>query len=181
MEELASALTGGRIRLEAGESSCWEQLLLSHPDGSEIALLERNAVENGSLGAAEIGEFLREIADCEPASAATWLTDYLRRVRMIYAFQVLDGTEKPHGWEILGALKSIIWKKVGGIFQADGEGFSNDQGYHILWQFSDNVKGSWWMGILKDNGWVHFQMELGDTKQREAFLRGDVPQGARLA
>lgn len=62
------------------------------------------------------------------------------------------------------------------IIQADLEGFTNEEGYHILWQFSDPVTGPWWMGVLKNNAWVHFQMDLGNVSHREAFLRGEVPQ-----
>jgi hypothetical protein len=71
--------------------------------------------------------------------------------------------------------------RTGGIFQADGEGFSNEDGYHAVWQFSDRVSGPWWMGVLQDDRWVHFEMELGDASQRAAFLRGEVPAGAKLA
>jgi hypothetical protein len=81
------------------------------------------------------------------------------------------------GYYILGAVKDSIFKQAGGILQADIEGFSNEAGYHILWQFEDSVKGPWWMGVLQDGEWVHFKMGLGNQKHRAAFLRGEVPQG----
>ena len=65
--------------------------------------------------------------------------------------------------------------------QADREGFSNEDGYHILWQFSESAKGDWWMGVLRDGSWTHFQMDLGNLKQRESFFQGLVPDGAKLA
>jgi hypothetical protein len=181
LEALLSDVPDAKITLEAGTSSDWEQLVLSHPNGTDIALIERNPVDDESLGAEEISEFLDEINDGKPDSAAIWLTQYLRRVRVVYAFQILSGTEQENGWGILGKFKSVLWNSVGGIFQADGEGFSNEDGYHILWQFSDNVSGPWWMGLLKTGAWVHFEMELGDEKQRQAFLKGEVPEGVRLA
>ena len=178
LDTLISDTPGGEITLEAGTNSNWEQLILRHPGGVEIALIERNPVNDHSLGGEEISEFLEQIEESKPDSAATWLAEYLKRVRVIYAFQVLSGTEQGDGWEIVGKLKGALWNRLGGIFQADGEGFSNEDGYHILWQFSEKVTGPWAMGVLKNGAWVHFEMELGDKKQRQAFLKGEVPEGA---
>ena len=169
------------LAVDAGSETDWEQLALSHPDGTEIAVVERNPVTEGSLGAEELRELQNEIAACAPASAVGWLTDYFPRIRSIYAFQLLSGTEVEGGWEILGALKNALWERSTGIFQADGEGFSNEEGYHILWQFSDSVSGSWWMGVLQDGSWVHFEMDLGNPDHRQAFFKGQVPQGAKRA
>ena len=103
-------------------------------------------------------------------------------MRTISAFQVLNGVYEENGWERLGAIKGKLWNELGGIFQADGEGFSNEHGYHILWQFSDGVTGPWWMGVLSQDGsWTHFQMELGNGAQREQFLNGEGPAGVTLA
>jgi hypothetical protein len=72
-------------------------------------------------------------------------------------------------------------ERRGGILQADGEGFSNEDGYLILWQFADTVDGDWNMAVLdKDGSWIRFQMNLGDPEQRAAFLKGRVPEGAKI-
>jgi hypothetical protein len=168
------------LAIESGTDTEWDQLILSHQDGTAIALLERNPVNEGSLGAEELIEFKEEIADCAPASAVAWLLEYFPRVRTIFAFQVLSGTESEGGWDILGALKEAIWQRSGGILQADAEGFSNEDGYHIIWQFADNVSGPWWMGVLRDKRWVHFEMDLGNSRHREAFFKGQVPSGVKL-
>ena len=164
------------LSLEEESDTDWRQLLLSHGDGTEIAVVERNSSDEG-LGASEIQEFLEEIADGRPKSAAVWLKDYLSRIRAIYALQLLSGTEVAGGWTILGSIKNAIWRKAGGIFQADREGFSNEDGYHILWQFSDSVSGNWWMGVIENGAWVHFEMDLGNPQHREAFFAGNVPAG----
>jgi hypothetical protein len=75
------------------------------------------------------------------------------------------------------AVRGAIQESAGGIVQADGEGFSNEEGFHVLWQFSDGVKGPWWMAVLRDGEWITFQMQLGNRKHREAFLRGEIPAG----
>ena len=78
-------------------------------------------------------------------------------------------------------MQTAIWHKASGILQADGEGFSNEEGYTILWQFSEDVEGPWSFGVLSPKArWVHFEMELGSDENREAFFRGEVPIGAKL-
>jgi len=152
-----------------------------HPDGTEIAAIERNPVTEGSLGSEELEEFNDELDDAKPESSAKWLRSYFPKVKCIYAFQHLSGTEMENGFEILGAAKNVLWAAAPAIMQADYEGFSNEDGYHILWQFSDNVDGTWWMGLLKNGSWIHFEMDLGSDGHRAAFLSGEVPKGIRLA
>jgi hypothetical protein len=178
---LAHEKLAGTLAVEADPEDNWNQILLSHDGGPDIAVIERNSASSTDLVSAEIDEFLEEIADCKPATAARWLRDYLPKIKTIYAFHLLQGTDVKNGWEILGKVKDSIFTQVGGIVQADAEGFSDEEGYHILWQFSDSVKGTWWMGVLKDGEWVHFQMDLGNKKHREAFFRGEVPKGAKMA
>src|SRR5689334_15430750 len=78
---------------EEGTADQWDQLILSHADDREICSIERNLIEDGSLASEELSEFADEVAECRPASAARWLLDYFPRVRCIYAFQVLSGTD----------------------------------------------------------------------------------------
>ena len=165
------------LAVEDGDEADWKQLLVAHADETPIASIERNVVRGGELGAEEIAEFLEEIEDCKPASAVAWLRDHLAKTKCIYAFRILSGTEKDDGWSAVYAVRGAIQEAAGGIMQADGEGFSNEEGFHILWQFSDTVKGPWWMAVLRDGEWVTFQMQLGNRKHREAFFRGEVPAG----
>jgi hypothetical protein len=163
---------------ENSDQAAWVQSILRHKDGTEIAVVERNPVILGELGADEIGEFVDEVQDAQPASASKWLVEYLSRVAVIYAFQLLSGTDIKGGWTAVHALQSYIRKQVGGIFQADMEGFSNEQGQHILWQFNEDVGGVWDMAVLdRDGKWVAFTMDLGNLEHRQAFLDGRVPPG----
>ena len=43
------------LTVEQGTPGDWTQIILSHSDGQEISSIERNVVEEGSLGAAELG------------------------------------------------------------------------------------------------------------------------------
>ena len=168
------------VRISKGTANAWEELTLSHKSGQEIAIVEKNLVVEGRLGADELQEFIDEVPHYRPVSASTWLQQYLPGVKVIYAFQLLAGTDVDDGWSPLHRLHSAVWNQAGGILQADGEGFSDEDGYTILWQFSDRASGKWNMGLLKDGRWVHFEMDLGNEQHRNAFLSGQVPDRAKV-
>jgi hypothetical protein len=168
-----------RLTLDGGTEGDWSRILLEHADGTYIALIERNPVQPGSLAEEELQEFSAEIEDCRPASGRDWLRQFLPRVRCIYACQLLGGTDHKNGWQIFGRMKDAIWSFAPAINQADGEGFSNEDGYHILWQFSETVTGPWWMAVLVDGKWHRFEMNLGNPVHRAAFLAGKIPLGVR--
>ena len=164
-----------RLAIEEGTEEEWETLLLAGNDDVEVAVIERNPVMDGSVGQDEIADFIEDIQDCRPKSGVQWLENYLASVNTIYAFQHLQGSETVEGSNALHALRSALWERGDAIIQADGEGFTNEDGYHIIWQFSDSVSGPWNMGVLQDGVWHHFSMDLGDPDHRAAFLRGAVP------
>jgi hypothetical protein len=158
------------LKLEMGTETNWEQLVLAHATGPEIAILEYNPVINGEPGQEELEEFIAEVGHYQPRSAAQWLRAYLLQIKAIYAFQLLSGTDAKDGWTALHALQGAIWTKVGGVLQADSEGFTNEDGYNILWQFSDGAKGKWNMAILENEKWIPFEMDLGNAEQRREFF-----------
>lgn len=180
-DQLVNALTehdpGVALSIAEGDADTWTSLLLSHADGTEIAVIERNPVAEGTLGIDEVAQFIDEIAGCKPSSAVPWLTSFLRSVKVIYALQHLRGSDDAKGADALRSISNFIWGRGDAILQADGEGFSNDEGYHILWQFSDRVSGAWWMAVRNGDGWLSFQMELANQAHRQAFMDGKVPDG----
>lgn len=142
--------------------------------------IERNPVIEGELGKAEIEEFRDDIKGYRPLSAVKWLDKFFNKVKVVYAFQLLDASMDEENFPIVGSIKSTIWRKAGGILQADYEGFSNLEGYHILWQFSDDVTGDWNMAVRNIFGnWTNFTMDLGDQGQRKEFWAGKVPKNAK--
>ncbi len=164
-----------KLTIEDGSEEEWETLLLSGNDEVEVALVERNPVADGSLGQDEVAEFVEDTQDCKPESGVAWLHEFLGDVKTIYAFQHLQGAETEDGGNALHALRAQLWERGEAILQADMEGFTNEEGYHIVWQFSDSVSGPWNMGVLQDGTWHHFKMDLGDPDHRSAFLSGEVP------
>jgi hypothetical protein len=167
-----------KIEVEAGDEAAWNRIVLAHPDDQSIAIVRREPISPAEYESSELAEFAEEIEGERPSSAARWLVDYLPRVRVIYVFHVLAGSNRHDGWETIHAVQGEVWGAVGGIMQADGEGFSNEDGYHILWRFDEEVDGPWKMAVLGEDGrWTAFELDLGDRRQREAFLAGRVPDG----
>ncbi len=155
----------------------WKRLEVARISGVAICVVERSALDEDGLTGEELSEFREEVAECLPRSAAAWLSDYFDRVQTIYAIQVLPAAYENGGWDVVGQVHQSIWNSAGGILQADGEGFSNEDGFHILWQFSEDVTGPWAMAVLKDDRWHPFQMDLGNPQQRDAFRQGEIPSG----
>ena len=152
---------------------------VANSEGEELMQIERNLVIEGELGQEELEEFREDIKDCKPNSAVKWLDKYFDKVKVIYAFQLLNAAMEDQNFEVVGSIKATIWNKLGGLLQADKEGFSNEDGYHILWQFVDNVTGDQNMAVKNIFGkWTNFKMDLGDKKQREEFWLGKVPKNA---
>jgi hypothetical protein len=165
---------------ELGDDENWQRILISRRRSRELFTIERNLVIANSLGSKEIQEFMDGIESSKPVSAAKWLNSYLPKVKVIYAFQILFGEGRNDDWKVLHTLQYKIWKKVGGILQADNEGFSNKNGHQILWQFSDDAKGIWNMAVRRVlGGWSTFQMDLGNLEHRKAFQEGKVPVGVK--
>jgi hypothetical protein len=185
IDELISGLTSegltAEFDIDQNESADnWTVIGISNSNGDDLIQIERNPVKDGELGKEEIEEFKDDIKEYKPSSAVKWLDKYFNNVKVIYAFQLLNASMEDENFPIVGSIKSTIWSKVGGILQADNEGFSNEDGYHILWQFSDGVTGEWNMAVKNFFGtWTNFTMDLGDKKQREEFWAGNVPKNAR--
>jgi len=164
-----------QLSVEEGDEQEWETLLLSGEDGLEIALIERLPVFDGSAGQDVVADFMEDTEDCLPVSGVNWLHDYLGEVKVVYSFQHLQGADFDEGSAALHGVRSALWERGSAIIQADHEGFTNEEGFHIVWQFSDSVSGAWNMAVLQDETWAHFLMDLGDPDHREAFQRGEVP------
>jgi hypothetical protein len=181
-DELSAALqaTGQTASFELGEQ-CeprkWSMLVIRAKNGAALAQVERNRVVPGGLAQGELGEFRLLIREHQPLSAVNWLDGYFDRIKVIYAFRIMDAALLEDNFEVISALKTAIWARTGGLLQNDEEGFSNDEGYHILWQFADDVTGDRYCAVLDVHGvWQRFRMDIGDSFQRMAFWAGEVPQ-----
>jgi hypothetical protein len=185
IEELLESLTvvGLSAKIEhdpSEQSDKWTMLDILNKDGEPLAQVERNPVVDGELGQEELDEFKEMIQEYKPDSAVKWLTNYFEKVKVIYAFQMLNAAFNDGNFEIIDTVKTKIWHKTKGISQADNEGFTNEEGYHILWQFADNVKGELSCAIRNWLGkWEKFEIDLSDIVQRLEFQNGKIPKYAK--
>jgi hypothetical protein len=173
----AAARFGCRI-IGDTQSEEWGAIEVLNGSGESVCTVERFPVEKGSIGEGEIEGFQEEIADCLPKSAVEWLDAYLPGVRTVYIVQVFAKVGSGDDWAAVSEVHEAIRKATGGIFQADYEGLSNEDGDHILWQFSDRVEGDLWAAVLRGGKWESFKMDLGNEAHRIAFKSGEVPAGA---
>jgi hypothetical protein len=183
LDELSAALksAGLKAAFELGEScepGKWTMLEVRAEHGARLVQIERNRVVPGKLAQQELDEFRVIIRAHQPLSAVQWLDKYFGRITVVYAFRILDAALLEDNFEIVSALKTAIWARTGGLLQNDEEGFSNDNGDHILWQFPDDITGDKYCAVLDNGVWVRFRMDLGDPFQRMAFWSGEVPQMA---
>jgi len=174
-EDLKADLAGD------SEDGSWGQLIVTYPDGKGICVIERDIVSDAGAARFEIEELVEEVNGCLPESAAEWLTTYLQSVLSIYALQVLGGAHERNGADIVACLKVAIWKSAGGVIQVDNEGFTNEDGDHILWQYDESVDGDGWMAVLDHGRWRKFRMDLGNAEHRASFLSGAIPPGLERA
>ncbi len=163
---------------ESCEPRKWSMLEVRADHGAKLAQIERNRVAPGKLAQQELDEFRQIIRAHQPLSAVQWLDNYFGRITVVYAFRVLDAALLEDNFEIVSTLKTAIWARTGGLLQNDLEGFSNNHGDHILWQFPDDVTGDKYCAVLENGVWVRFRMDLADPFQRMAFWAGEVPQMA---
>ncbi len=167
------------VAVEEGDEQNWSQLVLKHKGGQEIALIERDPVAPGELGQQEIDELTSEIENARPERGAEWLKHYFSHVKVVYEMQPLSGTQVNDGMSAVLRAQAYFWKKFGGILQADNEGFSNREGYHVLWQFHGPQQGELEAAVMDESGnWKSFVMDMCDPEQVTAFQRGEVPAGA---
>jgi hypothetical protein len=154
----------------------WDQISIDHPDGTTIALLN---LRTGDQVAATIAEDTEQLLETLPRCNAEWVADFLRGVKTIYLFQILNGVDVDDGWDHVRNLQSELRDGFDGILYAEREGYSNPAGYHITWEFSDDVSDVWRMALYdpKYGIWRCFQMELSNAEHREAFCAGRVPDG----
>ena len=91
-----------------GNQKEWEQIAIKNEKNEVIAVAERNLVAEGLLGKEEIEEFLEEIQECKPESAVEWLKEYLPKIKVIYAFRILDPIYNDNGWDIVDKVKEKL-------------------------------------------------------------------------
>jgi hypothetical protein len=167
-----------RAELTAGRPKDWRQLDVTYSDGSWSFSFERHSVaKSGGRWTDDLSFFNGWAGAMEPAVNTQWVMQYLTRVQTVYMFRCSNSAPDTNLELVRDIVDSLQHDEDGGLLYAELEGWSNEEGYQITWEFSDRVSGSWWMALRRDDGWETFQMELGNRAHRQAFKSGQVPAG----
>jgi len=194
--------SGYRLEADEARNRGWVRMFLTHANGQEVAAIERrsrsavlsgrhtperqeggrrSATVSGNPVENDIRHFLQQIAECRPPSAVQWLQGYLPRIQVIYSFGINNnGVRIGDGWQALHRLYFGLHRTLGGVLQADQEGFSNEDGLHILWQFDEQASGEFEAAVLQEGTWMPFRMDLANHDHRKAFQGGRVPEGVEV-
>jgi hypothetical protein len=171
-----------QAELVVGKPKDWRQISVTYPDGSWSFDFERYTVGGPGQWGEDLGFFRGWLGVVEPSVNTQWLFQYLARVQTVYMFRCSNSAPQSSldlVNEIVDSLRHDD-ENVGGhsgVLYAELEGWSNEDGQHLTWEFSDRVSGLWWMALRRDEGWESFQMDRGNRDHRNAFKAGKVPAG----
>ena len=116
-----------------------------------------------------------------PEKSCEWVKKYLEESNKIYSFELFEGVDDEYGWYIFESIRESMWEECGGIIQTDGEGYRNEEGFFILWQFEEDVEGYFEAAVLDKNGiWNCFEMDLSNNLHIKSFKNGEVPKGVEI-
>jgi hypothetical protein len=161
----------------------WRFLRVFDEDGYPVCDISRDVLGEGDMVQEELADFRAELKDALPKNAARWAREQLEQVKSIYAVQILatDSDDDESEDSLPSVLLALLQGYLGGMIQGDGEGFSNDDGALVVWQFSDDAQGEWLAAVMDgQGGWTPFMMDIGEPAHRAAFREGRVPAGATL-
>ena len=169
--------TDMELEVEKDGDGNWRKIILKRNDFNQILSVitkAENLEDEKKL-------LIDGLKDSEPANAAEWVKEYIEEAKNIYKFEIMEGSEDQYGWYTLESVREAIWEEVEGILQNDGEGYRNEEGFFIVWQFEYEVEGPYEAAVMDKKGkWHCFEMELENEEHVLQFKNGKVPQGLEI-
>ena len=169
--------TDMELEVEKDGNGNWRKIILKRNDFNQILSVitkAENLEDEKKL-------LIDGLKDSEPANAAEWVKEYIEEAKNIYKFEIMEGSEDQYGWYTLESVREAIWEEVEGILQNDGEGYRNEEGFFIVWQFEYEVEGPYEAAVMDKKGkWHCFEMELENEEHVLQFKNGKVPQGLEI-
>jgi hypothetical protein len=167
-----------RAELVAGTPDDWREITVKDADDRWWFNFERYSVAPGNDKWGGDLEFFRSwLAVGKPEVNARWVEEYLARVRTVYTFRCSTSAPETNMDLVNNIVRGLRDGGSSGLLYAELEGWMNEFGAHITWEFSERVTGACLMAIRRPGGWVYFRMELGAPHHCEAFKAGEVPAG----
>lgn len=177
---LQDALIDGEIETDEDERGEWTQMALYTEAGEAVVEMDKLARGNSTFDD-YIADVVRRLLDdkepVKPHSAVKWLCNYMTKVQTIYVLRPQQALYDEQGWEIFNEFWTNLKDLEQGIVHCQGEGFTNEQGAQITWEFPGGASGDWKMAVLdaEKDRWVEFTMDLANQEQRSLFLSGSLP------
>jgi hypothetical protein len=165
--------------LVSGTDDLWEKIEIYDAHDILLATLEYAPVNPAGSGAATLRDLDQTIQNRYPVNARQWLKNYFALVKVVYTFNLFPDSMNKNSWLILGGIQNFLKDSLGGIIQADNEGFYNEAGLYILWQMYEGATGNVTAASLDDKGkWVpySYSLKLDDKKSVDLFKQGIAPK-----
>ncbi|MCB9480789.1 MAG: hypothetical protein H6681_05090 [Desulfobacteraceae bacterium] len=116
-----------------------------------------------------------------PQKNMKWVKKYISKTKVFYEFIPLSQFESEEDWEILSIIQTEAWVNSRGIFQYIDEGFTNESGDLVLWDYPFSITGKRIAAVKDFTGrWKTFEMDLESINQRKSFFEGKVPKNSKL-
>jgi hypothetical protein len=203
---LQKAMIDCEIESEEGEEDfpgSWSTLTLFLDNGEPVIEIEKYGLAEGNFTSA-IQDTVRMLLDdkkpVKPASAVKWLCQFMSRVRVLYEFRPMPAVKTEAGWELFNEVWTNMRGILRGIVHLEDEGFTNEQGAQITWEYPDeNDAGTGSdaalhgtiaqaatdkiadeklkVAVLDKNGqdWIEYLINLANQEQRALFMAGEAP------
>jgi hypothetical protein len=171
---------GEKLEFETEKTNTHNQIIVKKNETELIIIIELlpEKKEEDKLKLKKIIEY------CEtklPAKNMKWVKKYLSKTKLLYEFIPLSGFESEEDFEILSLVIREAWVNSRGILQYINEGFTNESGDLVLWDYPYSITGIR-SAALKDftGRWKTFEMTLESLEQRKKFFKGKLPEKAKL-
>ena len=183
-EVLLGAFAGTKLSkglsIEEESTDTHNQFLIKK-NKREIAIIVELFPKFKNADQLKLKEIIEKIKYKKPFNANKWLRKYLKKTEVIYEFLPLYELEKQEDWDIITEIYQEAWVFLRGIFQIKNEGFTNESGDIILWEFPFSAAGKRVMASRSFTGrWKTFIMDLESTAQRKKFFKGKVPKNVKI-
>jgi hypothetical protein len=199
---LQTAFIDGEIESEEEEKpGSWSTLTLYLDNGEAVVEIEKLCAPDEEFVDA-IQDTVRFLLDdkepVKPASAVKWLCQFMGRVKVLYEFRPMLAVTTDEGWQIFNEVWTNLRHTLTGIVHLQDEGFTNEEGAQITWEYPENAdlsqtgesgdeKGHMHLsesaGDLKvavmdeDSGkWIDYTINLADPTARLMFINGKRPE-----
>ncbi|MGM0418882.1 MAG: hypothetical protein ACQEQS_09185 [Thermodesulfobacteriota bacterium] len=149
--------------------------------GLEAALIIENLPAKKDEDKFKLDNIIEYACEKKPLKSAKWVKKYLKKTSVLYEFIPLADLETEEDWEIFSLLYIEAWAYLRGIFQIKNEGFTNESGDIIFWDFPYDATGSRTAALRTFTGrWKTFELDIEDNSQKNKFLKGKIPEKSKI-